>query len=150
MGPSPGTCPGRSCQICSSTETQRRLKRKKGRRQRLLLRARCPPRDLTLLPQTRLRTGVQMLPSLTGLLMDSLLLPLLLQLLLLHLQLLLSKLQKTGLLRLRPVTGQLPQLLLLNKLLPPPGEVPASGYLLVVITATAFICCVYQNRWNPS
>merc|ERR1712106_743685 len=120
-----------------------RLKRKRGRRQRLLLRARCPPRDLTLLPQTRLKTGVQMLPSLTGLLMDSLLLPLLLQLLLLHLQLplqlLLSKSQKTGLLRLRPVTGQLPQLLLLNKLLPLPGGVPASGDLLVVTTASAFM-----------
>jgi hypothetical protein len=107
------------------------LRRKRGRKLKQLLRPILLLRHLILLPLTR-KTGELTQLSLTGLLMVRqlllLLLLLLLHLLLLPLLQLLSKLLRTGQLRLRQVTGQLHQQLQLNKhQLPTLGEAPPNG-----------------------
>merc|ERR1712106_1043532 len=122
--PSPETCPGRACLTSSSTETQRRLRRKRGRELKLLPNPRQLLRLLTLLLLKR-RNGLLMARHLLLLLLNPQHQLLLLLLLLL---LLVSRLLRTGQLRLSQVTGQL------NRLRPPlpiPGEAPASGDIML-------------------
>merc|ERR1719481_1579010 len=122
----------RLCLICSSTVILKRLRRRSVSARRLLSLSRLLPRN-SLAPPRRTGVARRALLSRTGPLMANpwLLqlypLPKLLQLLPYLLQLLppLSRLQKTGPLRLRPVTGQHSRDLLLER--PTPGEDPTSG-----------------------
>merc|ERR1712098_675180 len=130
--PSRGICLGRLCLICSSTVILKRLRRRSVSARRLLSLSRPLPRR-SLDPPRRTGVARRALLFRTGPLMGNPLLlqlsqlPKLLRLLLYLLQLLplLSRSQKTGPLRLRPVTGLHSRDLLLERLTP--GEDPTSG-----------------------